>query len=221
MHRAAKAGYRAICVTVDAPVLGRRERDEKNAFTLPPNLRIPNLELIGMDHMERIGEPGSGFAAHFTKMIDPTLTWKDIDWLGSVSPLPLVLKGIMTGKDAKLAVAHNAKGIIVSNHGGRQLDDTVGTLDALPEVVEAVQGKVEVLVDGGIRRGTDILKAIALGAQAVLLGRPILWGLALSGRQGVKAVLEHLRMELDSAMALTGRRTIGEIDRSLVQQTLS
>jgi len=218
--RAAKAGYRAVCVTLDAPILGRRERDEKNAFIPPQNLRIPNLESIGMEHMERMGEAGSGFAANFNKMIDPTLTWKDIDWLSSTSPLPLVLKGIMTREDAKLAVEHNAKAIIVSNHGGRQLDDTVGTLDALPEVVEAVQGQAEVLIDGGIRRGTDILKALALGAHAVLLGRPILWGLALSGRLGVRAVLEHLRVELDSAMALTGRRTIEEIDRGLLQPAL-
>lgn len=218
VKRAAKAGYHAICVTVDAPISGRRERDEKNAFILPQNLRIPNLEAIGMDRMERGEESGSAFAAHFSKMLDPTLTWNDIDWLRSVSPLPIVLKGIMRHEDAKLAVQHGAKAIVVSNHGGRQLDDTVGTIDVLPEVVEAVRGQVEILVDGGIMRGTDVLKALALGAHAVLLGRPILWGLAISGLQGVRAVLDQLRMELDSAMALAGRRTLSEIDRTLIEQ---
>jgi 4-hydroxymandelate oxidase len=216
VERAVKAGYCALCVTVDTPISGRRERDERNSFILPENLQIPNLEGIGMDRMKPTS--GSAFAAHFTQMLDPTLTWKDIDWLQAISPLPIVLKGIMRHEDARLAVQHGAKALVVSNHGGRQLDDTPGTIDVLPEIVEAVDGQIEVLVDGGIRRGTDVLKALALGADAVLVGRPIVWGLTISGREGVRAVLEHLRAELDSAMALVGRRTVREIDRTLIQQ---
>ena len=216
VRRAATAGYRALCLTVDTPVAGRRERDERNAFILPPDVRIPNLEDVGLDRMVGIRDRGSAFAAHFNAMLDSSLSWKEVDWLRSMSELPVVLKGIMTQEDAGLALDHGVAGIIVSNHGGRQLDGTLGTLDALPKVVDAVRGRAEVFVDGGVRRGTDVVKALALGARAVLVGRPILYGLAIGGADGVRAVLQHIRLELDTAMALVGRPTPASLDRTAV-----
>ena len=145
------------------------------------------------------------------------LTWESLAWLRSLTSLPLLLKGILTAEDAALAVEHGVEGIVVSNHGGRQLDGAIASIDALPEVVDAVAGRCEVYMDGGIRRGTDILKALALGARAVLVGRPILWGLAVNGSEGVVHVLEILRRELELDMALAGRPTLASIDRSLVK----
>jgi isopentenyl diphosphate isomerase/L-lactate dehydrogenase-like FMN-dependent dehydrogenase len=145
------------------------------------------------------------------------LTWESISWLRSITSLPILLKGILTAEDALLAVEHGAAGIIVSNHGGRQLDSALASIEALPEIVEAVAGRCEVYVDGGIRRGTDILKALALGARAVLVGRPVLWGLAVSGAEGAYHVLELLRKELELAMALSGRPTLKSIDRTLLK----
>ena len=217
VKRAAKAGYGAICLTVDTPLLGRREKDERNVFTLPPGLSIANVRPAGLDGVPA-SERGSAFAKYVAELLDPAVTWKDIAWLRSLTSLPIVLKGIMTAEDATLAVEHRVDGIIVSNHGGRQLDSTVGTLDALPDIVAAVQGRVEVFMDGGVRRGTDVLKALALGAKAVLIGRSALWGLALGGADGVRRVLEHLRGELELAMALTGRAALAQVDRSLVQR---
>ena len=217
VKRAAKAGYGAICLTVDTPLLGRREKDERNAFTLPPGLSIANVRPAGLDGVPA-SERGSAFAKYVAELLDPAVTWKDIAWLRSLTSLPIVLKGIMTAEDATLAVEHDVDGIIVSNHGGRQLDSTVGTLDALPDIVAAVQGRVEVFMDGGVRRGTDVLKALALGAKAVLIGRSALWGLALGGADGVRRVLEHLRGELELAMALTGRAALAQVDRSLIQR---
>ena len=215
VNRAVKAGYKALCLTADTPVLGRRERDERNAFTLPPGFGIANLKPAGLDGMPEV-EQGSAFAQYVTDLLDSSLTWDDVDWLKSISPLPLVVKGIMTADDAVLAVDHGIAGIVVSNHGGRQLDSTLGSLDALPEVVAAVRGRIEVYLDGGIRRGTDVLKALALGAKAVFVGRPVLWGLALGGADGVRAVLDELRTELDTAMALAGCATLKDIGSSLV-----
>ena len=217
VKRAVKAGYGAICLTVDTPVLGRREKDERNAFTLPPGLSIANVRLAGLAGLPA-SERGSAFAKYVAELLDPAVTWRDIAWLRSLTSLPIVLKGILTAEDATLAVEHCVDGIIVSNHGGRQLDSTVGTLEALPDIVAAVQGRVEVFMDGGVRRGTDVLKALALGAKAVLIGRSILWGLALGGSDGVRRVLEHLRGELELAMALTGRTAIAQVDRSLIQR---
>ena len=215
VNRAVKAGYKALCLTADTPVLGRRERDERNAFTLPPGFGIANLKPAGLDGMPEV-EQGSAFAQYVTDLLDSSLTWDDVDWLKSISPLPLVVKGIMTAEDAVLAVDHGIAGIVVSNHGGRQLDSTLGSLDALPEVVAAVRGRIELYLDGGIRRGTDVLKALALGAKAVFVGRPVLWGLALGGADGVRAVLDELRTELDTAMALAGCATLKDIESSLV-----
>src|SRR6266487_1855748 len=215
VQRAVKAGCKALCLTVDTPILGRRERDERNAFTLPPGFGIANLKQVGLDGMPQV-DRGSAFAKYVADLLDASLTWDDVDWLKSISPLPLVIKGIMTAEDAALAVDHGVAGIVVSNHGGRQLDSTPGTLDVLPDIVAGVHGRVEVYMDGGIRRGTDVLKAIALGAKAVLLGRPVLWGLAVNGEAGVRHVLAMLRDELELAMALSGRPTLASIDRSLV-----
>ena len=217
VKRAAAAGYRAICLTVDTPFLGRREKDERNAFTLPPGLGIANVRPAGLDGMPE-SERGSAFAKYVAELLDPTVTWRDIAWLRSLTSLPLVLKGIMTGEDAMLAVENGVDGIIVSNHGGRQLDSTLGTLDALPDIVAAVRDRAEVYMDGGIRRGTDVLKALALGAKAVLVGRSPLWGLALGGAEGVRAVLQHLRNEFELAMVLSGRSSVAQIDRGLVQR---
>jgi isopentenyl diphosphate isomerase/L-lactate dehydrogenase-like FMN-dependent dehydrogenase len=221
VRRAERSGYEALCVTVDTPLLGRRERDERNAFVLPEGLTMPNFAELRLDRMSATPEGGSAFAAAADKMINPALTWRDIDDIGSATRLPIVLKGIMTREDAALAVEHGAAGLIVSNHGGRQLDGTLGTLDVLPEVVDAVAGRAEVYLDGGIRRGTDVLKALALGARAVLVGRPVLYGLAIGGTEGAKAVLAHLRMELDRALALVGRPRIADLERTAVQAVSS
>ena len=218
VRRAEAAGYGALVVTVDTPQGGRRERDERNAFTLPPGVRLANFASGGAAHLPTVEEGTSGLAAYWGEMLDPSLTWDVVDWLRDRTPLPLVLKGIMTGEDATEAVERGVDGVVVSNHGGRQLDHTLGTLDVLPEVVDAVAGRAEVFVDGGVRRGTDVLKALALGARAVLVGRPVLWGLALGGAEGVRAVLDHLRRELDLSLALAGNPSVADIRRDLVQR---
>jgi len=201
VRRAEAAGYRAIVLTVDLPYLGNREKDRRNNVTIPPE---PFYEANFVD-VEEKGQPWV------------PLTWESLSWLRSITSLPILVKGILTAEDAVLAVEHGVTGIIVSNHGGRQLDTALASVDALPEIVEAVTGRCEVYIDGGIRRGTDILKALALGARAVLVGRPILWGLAANGAQGVFQVLEILRKELELSMALAGRPTLDSIDRTLLK----
>ncbi len=216
VERAYNSGFQALCLTVDAPLLGRRERDARNQFALPPGMELANLATWkDLEITQKNGE--SGLFTYFAEQLDPGLTWADVEWLRELSPLPLVVKGILRGDDALRAVEHGANGIIVSNHGGRQLDGAIATIDALGEIVTAVGSQAEVLMDGGIRRGTDILKALALGAKAVLVGRPILWGLAVGGGQGVQHIIELLRDELDLAMALTGCATLQDIDSSLIQ----
>ena len=212
--RAHKAGYGALVLTVDTPLLGRRLRDERNGFNLPPGIGLANLQGMGLPDSS-----GSGLFSYFLDRHDPGLTWDDVAWLRSLSPMPVVLKGVLTAEDTLLAVGAGAGGVIVSNHGGRQLDGVTAALDALPEVVEAAAGRIEVLMDGGVRRGTDILKALALGARAVLIARPYLWGLAVDGEAGVRLVLEMLRDELHLAMALAGKTSVDQIDRSLVSPT--
>jgi isopentenyl diphosphate isomerase/L-lactate dehydrogenase-like FMN-dependent dehydrogenase len=163
-------------------------------------------------------EPGvSALALHTLAEFDPSLTWEALDWMRSITRLPVVVKGILTQEDAALALAHGAAAIVVSNHGGRQLDTAVATIEALPEVVEAVAGRCEVYLDGGVRRGTDVLKALALGARAVFVGRPILWALAVGGEDGVRHALDLLRRELGLDMGIAGRPTLASIDRSLVK----
>lgn len=201
VKRAEAAGCKAIVLTVDMPVLGHRERDLRNQFVIPP----PSLARANFAGVEVNGHAWVN------------LTWKDVDWLKSITSLPILVKGILTAEDALLALEHGVSGIVVSNHGGRQLDSAVSGIEALPEVIEAVAGRCEVYVDGGIRRGTDILKALALGARAVLVGRPILWGLAVNGAPGVQHVLEILHTELERAMKLSGCPTLSSINRSLVK----
>lgn len=215
VRRVEAAGCSALAVTVDAPFLGRRERDVRNRFQLPPGLSVKNMLPAGMaDLPQQIAD--SGLAAYFAALFDQALTWKDIEWLRSITHLPVLVKGIVRPDDALRAVEHGVAGIIVSNHGGRQLDTSPATIRVLPGIAEAVAGRVDVLIDGGVRRGTDVIKAIALGAKAVLLGRPILWGLAADGERGVSQVLEILRTELDLAMALCGCRSVDDIGRDLV-----
>ena len=212
IQRAERAGYRALCLTVDTPCLGTRERDVRNRFTLPPGILMRNFEAAGFD----VASLGDSFHSYARRQLDCSLTWDSVAWLRSETKLPILLKGIIAAEDATLAVQHGVDGVIVSNHGGRQLDGTEATLRALPRVVDAVQGRAEVLMDGGVRRGTDVLKALALGARAVLVGRPCLWGLAAAGEEGVGRVLEMFRQELTLAMALCGCPEIGAIDRSLI-----
>lgn len=214
IKRAEQAGCKAIVLTVDAPYLGTRERDVRNKFILPEGLNVKNLVPANKEKFPVI--ENSGLAAYVQAFLDPSLSWKDIKWLRSITKLPLIIKGISCEEDALLCVEHNVDGIVVSNHGGRQLDTCRPTITVLPEVVEAVQGKTEILIDGGIRRGTDILKAIALGAKAVLVGRPVIWGLAVDGDKGVRSVLEILRNELDLAMALCGCDSINKINKNLI-----
>ncbi|MCF2144991.1 alpha-hydroxy-acid oxidizing protein [Desmonostoc muscorum LEGE 12446] len=216
VEKAYKAGYKALCLTVDAPVLGQREKDRRNEFALPLDLHLANLAAIsGLDISHEKGE--SGLFTYFAQQLNPAVTWRDLEWLQSISPLPLVLKGILRSDDALRAVEYGAKAIIVSNHGGRQLDGAIASLDALAEIVPVVNGRVEVLLDGGIRRGTDILKALALGAKAVLIGRPILWGLGVAGQAGASHVISLLQDELNIAMALSGCAKLQDIDASLLK----
>jgi 4-hydroxymandelate oxidase len=218
VRRAAAAGYRALVLTVDTPQLGPRLRDVRNRFTLPPAIGLANLPNIALpDGSGPAGRaPSSELSDLFASEHDASLSWDDLAWLRSLSPMPLVLKGVLTAEDARIAADAGVHGIIVSNHGGRQLDGVPAALDALPEVVEAAGERVEVMMDGGIRRGTDVLKALGLGARAVFVGRPFLWGLACGGESGVRQVLELLRDEMTLAMQLAGRRTVAEVDRSLV-----
>jgi 4-hydroxymandelate oxidase len=213
--RAEAAGAKALVLTVDAPLLGRRERDVRNRFHLPPGLRVENMSAGGHgDVGEQLAE--SGLAAYVSRELDPSLSWKDVAWLRSVTKLPVVVKGLVRADDAKRAVDAGVAGIVVSNHGGRQLDGSPATAEALGPIANAVGGAVEILVDGGIRRGVDVLRAVALGARAVLVGRPILWGLGAAGEDGALGVLQNFRAEVDEAMALAGCARVGDVDRSLL-----
>ena len=216
LRRAEAAGYRALVLTVDAPRIGRRERDLRNGFGLPPHVQAANFahELTATLSTREQGH--SGIARHAQEAFDTTMSWEVVEWVRSVSRLPLLLKGVLTAEDAARAASLGVDGVIVSNHGGRQLDGAISALEALPEVVRAVAGRCEVLMDGGVRRGTDVLKALALGARAVLVGRPVFWGLAAAGEQGVHHLLSLLREELELAMALAGRPSVKDIDASLV-----
>ena len=216
VRRVEAAGARALVLTVDAPFLGRRERDVKNRFALPPDLGIENLHAAGYARLPPAsGE--SGLAAYVAELLDPSLTWEAIAWLRSITSLPVLVKGIVRADDAVRAVEWGAAGIVVSNHGGRQLDASPATIEVLPRIVDAVAGRAEVLVDGGIRRGADVVKALAYGAKAVCVGRPVLWGLAANGREGVATALAMLRRELDLAFALCGCANVASVTRDLVE----
>jgi 4-hydroxymandelate oxidase len=212
IRRAEAAGYRALVVTVDAPV-SLRNREQRAGYRLPPGIEAVNLRGLRPPPPNRAGPAESEV---FRGLLDGAATWKDIAWLRSVTRLPVLLKGIMAPTDAVRAVKEGVAGIIVSNHGGRGLDTVPASIEALPRIADAVAGRLPLLLDGGIRRGTDVLKALALGAKAVLIGRPYVHGLAVGGPVGVIHVLKILRTELEIAMALTGRASLDAIDRSVL-----
>jgi L-lactate dehydrogenase (cytochrome) len=235
MTRAIAAGYSTLVVTVDVPLLGRRERDLRNGMSIPPRitpgnvyqgarhprwvthlLRGPEITFVNFKDLA----PGSKGMALMqwvnNELTNPAAEWSELQWLRRLWPGPLVVKGVLTVEDARAAVREGADAIVVSNHGGRQLDDTPATAEVLPRVVDAVGDRTEVLMDGGVRRGGDILKALALGARAVLVGRPYWWGLAAGGAGGVSGVIDVFRTELDMAMALSGRPTIDSVGRDLL-----
>lgn len=208
---AVAAGFEAIVLTVDAPVLGRREPDIRNGFELPEGIEI------ACAGERAVAPPGeSGLAHFFATQLDPSLDWSALSWLCEISELPVLVKGIHRPDDAERAIAHGAAGVIVSNHGGRQLDGAPASIEMLPAVAERLNGSTTLLVDGGVRRGVDVARALCLGADAVLIGRPILWALALGGSDGVQRVLEDLTRELGSTMMLLGARDPGELDRDLL-----
>jgi len=237
IERAAAAGYRALVLTVDVPVLGQRERDLRNGATIPPRVTFSNaldtaLRLSWLFNFLR--DPWIDFAnvkgratgsgsrilslgEYTTAQFDPTVDWDDLDWFRSLWKGPMAVKGIMSGDDARRAVNHGVEGIIVSNHGGRQLDGLPSALEVLPEVVEAVGNHAEIIVDGGIRRGSDALKAIALGARACMIGRPYLYGLGAGGQAGAEKAIEILRAEIARGLALLGRPKLSDLDRSALR----
>ena len=214
VKRAEAAGAEAIVLTVDAPGLGTRERDTRNNFRLPEGLTVENLAPLGKGNFPEV--KGSGLAAYVRANFKQDLGFDDLDWLCRSTELPVVVKGVVRADDARRAAEHGAKAVVVSNHGGRQLDAAPATCEALPHVVDAAGDLCEIYVDGGIRRGSDVLKAIALGARAVLVGRAVLWGLCVAGEQGATQVLEILRRELDEAMLLCGCSRLSDIGRWLL-----
>jgi 4-hydroxymandelate oxidase len=210
-QRAQDAGYTGLCLTLDSTVRAKRERNIRNNYSNQPSPNYAGHQLQEMSWTFTSDAPRGA-----NDLIDRAATWSYLDWLADNTPLPLVVKGIMTGEDARQCVEHGVKGVIVSNHGARQLDTTFASVEVLPEVAEAVDGRLEVYLDGGIRRGTDVLKALALGARAVLIGRPLFWGLAVDGEPGLRAVIQMLRDELEMAMGMCGRPTVQSIDLSLL-----
>jgi 4-hydroxymandelate oxidase len=207
LERAVAHGYEALVLTVDVQRLGRRERDIRVAFTLPDDVSVPNIAAASGNTLQE------ATAVNFSLKV----TWEDLDWLAAGFGLPVLVKGILHPDDARMAIEHGAAGIVVSNHGGRQLDGAIASLDALPDVVEAVDGQVPVLLDGGVRRGTDALVALSLGATAVGIGRPVLWGLAVDGEAGVGRILDLLTEELEHVMALAGAPGLPSLTPDLVR----
>lgn len=236
MDRAWESGARVLVLTADVPIVGQRERDLRNGMTIPPRITPRNV----VDASWRVrwvrdlllrrpitfenflgataaGDSATALGTYVNRdMINPAASWEDLDWVREHWKGKLVVKGILTAEDAREAIDRGADGVIVSNHGGRQLDGAPGTLEVLPEVVEAVGGRTEVLLDGGVQRGTDVIKAVAMGARAVCVGRPWFYGLAAGGEAGVRKVLELLHDEMDRSMALLGRPTIADLDASVV-----
>lgn len=219
VRRAEAAGCRAVCVTVDVPVQGNRERDAHNRFSLPDGVEMANFTgHIRSRFPDAVG--GSALDAFIADAFDPSLTWEVVEWLRSVTTRPVVVKGIQSPEDGTRALRAGVDAVVVSNHGGRQLDGAEATARVLPEVVDAVAGEIPVLVDGGIRRGADVVRALALGADAVLIGRPYLWGLALGGEAGVAYVLDTLDAELERVLALLGCDSAASLDRSRLAPSL-
>jgi len=218
VRRAEAAGFEALVLTVDAPYFGKRRNNVRHKFHLPSHLRLANFE--GTSESSVLQAKGGGSAlSKLDDLMDQSLTWKDVSWLKNNTRLPIIVKGIMTAEDAALALVHGVSGIFVSNHGGRQLDTCLATIDALPEVVNEVKGRCDIYLDGGVSGGSDVFKALALGAKMVFLGRPLLWGLAVGGEQGAKRVLEIMKEELDLTMALSGVASVTSIDRTYVART--
>jgi (S)-2-hydroxy-acid oxidase len=214
VERAEAAGYQALCLTVDVPYLGRRERDMHNRLEFAEDIVPRNFDgMLDVSPYEAVRT----LSQQASSLIGPAMSWELVDWLRSITSMPVLLKGVLAVEDARIALEHGVAGIIASNHGGRQLDGVPAGIEVLPEIVEAVAGQAPVLVDGGVRRGTDILKALSLGAQAVLIGRPYVWGLAARGEEGVAHVVEMLREEFRLAMALAGCRSVAEITRRHVR----
>ncbi|XP_030555544.1 peroxisomal (S)-2-hydroxy-acid oxidase GLO5-like isoform X2 [Drosophila novamexicana] len=215
VRRAENAGFKALVLTVDAPVFGQRRDDVRNKFSLPSHLSLANFHgELASGVVSVIG--GSGLSEYVVSQFDPTVTWQDIKWLKLLTHLPIIVKGVLTAEDAELAREFGCAGIIVSNHGGRQLDSTPATIEVLPEIVKAVGKDLVVMLDGGIREGNDILKALALGAQMVFIGRPSIWALACDGLRGVEQLLGLLRKDFEISMALTGCRTLADIQATMV-----
>ncbi len=210
---AEESGYKGIVLTVDAPLYGKRVKELCNPLTLPSGLEVKNLQDAGLDLK---GISTAKLTSYLASLLDPSISWNDITWLRSVTSLPIILKGVMNPKDIQIAIEHNIDAIIISNHGGRQLDTSLSSIDTLKFIRDSVEGKLEIILDGGIRKGIDILKALALGAKAVMVGRPILWGLAAGGEEGVKRVLTILKSELDLAMALCGYTSISQINEEIL-----
>jgi isopentenyl diphosphate isomerase/L-lactate dehydrogenase-like FMN-dependent dehydrogenase len=213
IERAVDAGFSAILLTVDLPKTGRRERDIRNAFSLPDGVSYANLD---GRRRTATAEGPDPFAQNVNAHTSAALGWADLEWLLARTSLPVVVKGVVRADDARRAVEAGARGLVVSNHGGRQLDYAIASLDALPEVVQAVGGKVPVLLDGGVRRGTDVLKALCLGASGVLIGRPYIYALAIAGTDGVRSMLEMLREEIALSMSLLGARRLSELSPDLL-----
>jgi 4-hydroxymandelate oxidase len=211
LDAAADCGYSAVVLTVDTPFWGRRERDLRLGFRIPPELPLPYVS----------SDPASRADGIAYVPVSPSVSWRDVEWLAERTSLPVVVKGVLTGEDATLAIAHGAAAVVVSNHGGRQLDHSPASLDALPEVADAVSGRVPVLMDGGVRRGGDALKALALGAAAVLVGRPILYGLAADGEAGARRVLELLQEETQRSLALLGCVRPSQVTPAHVQRVVA
>ena len=212
VEQVVEAGYRALALTVDAPVSGLRSSEIRGGVHLPDNLALPNLADEHAAHAQ-----SHGFMAVVSREFDPSITFDDVAWLAEISGLPVLAKGVARGDDAAHCIDAGAAGVIVSNHGGRQLDDAPATATVLPEIVDAINGRGEVFVDGGVRTPGDVVKALSLGAQAVLLGRPILWALATGGEEGVVGMLTWFAHELRRTMALCGAPSIERIDRSLAR----
>ncbi|XP_045509233.1 hydroxyacid oxidase 1 [Colias croceus] len=215
--RAEKAGFKAIALTVDTPIFGLRRADVRNKFTLPRHLKLANFDGHLSTKIHSTAD-GSGLNNYVNNLFDKTLTWDEVKWLKSITKLPIVAKGILRGDDAIKAVEAGCSGILVSNHGARQLDGVPPTIEALPEIVEAVRNyNVEVYLDGGVSSGTDVYKALALGAKMVFVGRPALWGLTVGGQEGVQKMLSILRKELEFTLQIAGTPTVHEITRDMVR----
>lgn len=237
IERCKQAGYHALCLTVDVPAFGQRERDLRNGLAFPPKYTLPTMldalsrpawlwHYLTSPAMKIANLPGDGskdaegysVADYANKQMDPSVTWEDVAWMIELWDGPFIIKGILSAEDAKRAVAVGANAVIVSNHGGRQLDHAPATIAVLPEIIDAVAGRAEVILDGGIRRGTDILKALALGANACMIGRPYLYGLAAAGEAGVTHALDLLRSECIRAMKFMGCKSLAELDRHCLRK---